>query len=155
MAKQEKKVIAKNKKAFFNYTIEDQIECGIELKGTEVKSVKAGNISFPDAYADIIQGEVWLRQFHISEYVFSSVFNHNPNRPKKLLLHKQEIKRLQRKVDEKGVTLVPLSFYLKKGRVKVALGLAKGKKQYDKRASIKERDQKRDIQREFRHKLDG
>ncbi|OJF75960.1 MAG: SsrA-binding protein [Treponema sp. CETP13] len=155
MAKQKRKLIAKNKKAFFNYSIDEQIECGIELKGTEVKSVKSGNMSFPDAFAEIIDGEVWVKQLHISEYAFSSVFNHNPDRPKKLLLHKEEIKRLQRKVDEKGVTLIPLDFYLKDGRVKVSLGLAKGKKQFDKRATIKNRDLNRDMQREFRNKLDG
>jgi len=155
MAKEKRKLIAKNKKAFFNYAIDDQIECGIELKGTEVKSVKNGSISFPDAFAEIIHGEVWVKQLHISEYAFSSIFNHDPDRPKKLLLHKDEIKRLQRKVDEKGVTLIPLDFYLKEGRVKVTLGLARGKKQFDKRSSIKDRDLKRDLQREFRHKLDG
>lgn len=155
MAKQKRKLIAKNKKAFFNYSIDEQIECGIELKGTEVKSVKSGNMSFPDAFAEIIKGEVWVKQLHISEYAFSSVFNHDPDRPKKLLLHKEEIKRLQRKVDEKGVTLIPLDFYLKDGRVKVSLGLAKGKKQFDKRSTIKNRDLNRDMQREFRHKLDG
>ena len=149
------KMIAQNKKARFNYTVEDSIECGIELKGTEVKSVKAGNISFPDAFAEITDGQVWVKQMHIGEYVYSSVFNHNPNRPKKLLLHKDEIKRLNRKVEEKGVTLIPLEFYLKNGRVKLTLGLCRGKKQYDKRADIRERDVKRDIQRDFRRGLNG
>lgn len=150
-----KKLLAQNKKARFNYTVEDSYECGIELQGTEVKSVKAGNISFPDAFAEIIRNEVWLKGFHITEYVYSSIFNHNPDRHKKLLLHREEIKRLQRKVDEKGYTLIPLDFYLKNGRVKVTLGVCKGKKQFDKRADIKDRDVKRDIQREFRGKLDG
>ena len=147
------KYIAQNKKARFNYTVEDTIECGIALEGTEVKSVKNGNISFPDAFAEIINGEIWLQGFHISEYVFSSVFNHNPDRKKKLLLHKEEIKRLTRKVEEKGYTLIPLDFYLKKGRVKVTLGVCKGKKLFDKRADIKDRDVKRDLAREFRNNL--
>ena len=125
------------------------------LEGTEVKSVKNGNISFPDAFAEIISGEVWIKNFHISEYSFSSIFNHNPDRPKKLLLHSEEIKRLTRKVEEKGYTLVPLSVYLKNGRVKISLGVCKGKKQFDKRASIKERDVQRDIQREFSKNLRG
>jgi SsrA-binding protein len=149
------KTIAQNRKARFDYTIEESYECGIELKGTEVKSVKEGNISFPDAFAEIYRNEVWLKGFHISEYVFSSVFNHNPDRPKKLLLHADEIKRLIRKVEEKGYTLIPLDVYLKNGRVKINLGVCKGKKQYDKRADIKERDVKRDLQREFRKRLDG
>ena len=148
-------MIAQNKKARFNYTITESLECGIELKGTEVKSVKAGNISFPDAFAEIINGEVWLKQMHISEYFYSSVFNHEPDRPKKLLLHRDEIKRLNRKVEEKGVTLIPLDFYLKNGRVKVNLGLCRGKKQYDKRADMRERDVQRDMQREFRKGLNG
>lgn len=149
------KLIAQNKKARFNYSIEDTYECGIELQGTEVKSFKNGNISFPDAFAEIIKNEVWVKNLHISEYSFSSIFNHNPDRPKKLLLHKEEIKQLDRKVQEKGFTLIPLDFYLKNGRVKVKLGVCKGKKQFDKRADIKERDVKRDMQREFRKKLDN
>ena len=148
------KLIAQNKKARFNYSIEDTYECGIELQGTEVKSFKNGNISFPDAFAEIIKNEVWVKNLHISEYSFSSIFNHNPDRPKKLLLHRDEIKRLDRKVQEKGFTLIPLDFYLKNGKVKVKLGVCKGKKQFDKRADIKERDVKRDMQREFRKKLD-
>lgn len=149
------KIIATNRKARFNYTITDTYECGIALEGTEVKSVKAGNISFNDSFALIENGEVWVQNFHISEYAYSSVFNHDPDRKKKLLLHREEIKRLQRKVDEKGFTLVPLDFYLKHGLVKVKLGLCKGKKEFDKRADIKDRDVKRDMAREFRNRLDG
>lgn len=147
------KVIAQNKKARFNYAVEDTYECGIVLEGTEVKSVKAGNISFPDAFAEVTGNEVWVRNLHIAEYPFSSVFNHNPDRKKKLLLHKDEIKRIRRKVEEKGYTLIPLDFYLKDGRVKVTLGVCKGKKLFDKRADIKERDVKRDIARAFRNDL--
>lgn len=151
----DRKIIAENRKARFDYFIEDTYECGIVLEGTEVKSVKNGNISFPDAFAEISGGEVWVKNFHISEYSFSSIFNHDPDRPKKLLLHKDEIKRLVRRVDEKGCTLIPLDFYLKDGRVKVTLGVCKGKKMYDKRAAIKDRDVQRDIQREFAGKLRG
>ncbi len=150
-----RKIIAQNKKAHFNYSIEEKIECGVVLEGTEVKSIKAGNVSFNDSFAVIEKGEVWVQNFHISEYAFSSVFNHNPDRRKKLLLHKEEIKRLQRKVDEKGFTLIPLEFYLKKGRVKLLLGICKGKKLYDKRADIKERDVHRELAREFRDRLQG
>lgn len=146
------KIIAKNKKAYFNYTVEDSLECGLVLQGTEIKSLREGRISFPDAFAEITAAEVWLKNFHISEYVYSSIFNHDPERPKKLLLHKDEIKRLTRKVEEKGYTLIPLEFYLKNGKIKVRLGVCKGKKLFDKRATIKERDIKRDMQRELHHK---
>lgn len=149
------KKIAENKKARFNYSIEESIECGIVLEGTEVKSVKAGSISFPDAFAEIINNEIWVKGLHISEYSYSSIFNHNPDRPKKLLLHAEEIKRLRRKVEEKGFTLIPLDFYLKSGRVKVNLGLCKGKKLFDKRASIKEKDLNRDLQRNFKKDLNS
>ena len=145
----ESKKIAENRIARFNYSIEDSIECGIVLEGTEVKSVKAGNISFLDSFAEIINNEVFLKGFHISEYSYSSVFNHNPDR----LLHQDEIKRLKRKVEEKGITLIPLDFYLKNGRVKVNLGLCKGKKMFDKRASIKEKDLDRSMQRDFKNSL--
>lgn len=147
------KIIAQNRKARFNYSIDETYECGIVLQGTEVKSVKAGTISFPDAFAEIRDGEVWVNGLHIAEYAFSSVFNHNPDRRKKLLLHAEEIKRLNRKVEEKGFTLIPLEFYLKNGRVKVKLGVCRGKKQFDKRADIRERDITRDMQREFRKGL--
>ena len=149
------KPIAQNKKARFNYTIEESIECGIELKGTEIKSFRDSSISFPDAFAEIIAHEAWVKNLHISENPYSSIFNHDPDRPKKLLLHREEIKRLERKVTEKGYTLIPLDFYFKDGRVKVNLGICKGKKLFDKRADIRERDVHRDMQREFRSKLDG
>ena len=145
------KIIAQNKKARFDYFVEEKYECGIVLEGTEVKSVKEGSVSFQDSFAEIQNGELWMRNFHISEYRYSSVFNHNPDRVKKLLVHKEELKRLQRKVEEKGFTLIPLDFYLKNGRVKLTLGVCRGKKQYDKRATIKERDVNRDLQREFKN----
>ncbi|MEN6365138.1 MAG: SsrA-binding protein SmpB [Rectinema sp.] len=144
------KVLALNRRARFDYSVEESFECGVELRGTEVKSIKDGRISFPDAFAEVRANEIWLRNFHISEYVFSSLFNHDPDRMKKLLLHAQEIKRIDRKVREKGYTLIPLSVYLKHGLVKIELGLCKGKKLYDKRADIKERDVDRDLRRNFR-----
>ena len=147
------KIIAQNRKARHDYTIDDSYECGIELLGTEVKSFRDGKISFPDAWAEVIDGEIWLRSLNVAENPFSSVFNHDPDRKKRLLLHKEEIKRIHRKVEEKGYTLIPLVFYFKRGRVKVELGLCKGKKAYDKRADIREKDQKRDIAREFRHRM--
>ena len=150
-----RKIIAENRKARFDYFIEDKIECGIVLEGTEVKSVKNGSLSFPDAFAEIINNEVIVRGLHISEYSYSSVFNHNPDRPKKLLLHKDEIKRLKRKIEVKGYTLIPIEIYVKNGLVKVTLGVCKGKKQFDKRNAIKERDINRELQKQFRRGLDG
>ncbi len=150
-----RKIISENRKARFDYFIEDTYECGIALEGTEVKSVKSGSISFPDSFAEIQNGEVWVKNFHISEYAYSSIFNHNPDRPKKLLLKREEIKRLTRKVTEKGYTLIPIDFYLKNGRVKMTLGVCKGKKQYDKRETIKQRDVTRELQREFSTKMRG
>ena len=146
------KTIAVNRKARHDYSIDDSYECGIELLGTEVKSFRDGKISFPDAWAEVIGGEVWLHSVRVAENPFSSIFNHDPGRKKRLLLHRDEIKRINRKVEEKGYTLIPLSFYFKKGRVKLELGLCKGKKAYDKRADIRERDVKRDMEREFRHR---
>ncbi len=146
------KIIAVNRKARHDYSIDETYECGIELLGTEVKSFRDGKISFPDAWAEVIKREVWLNSLRIAENPFSSIFNHDPDRKKKLLLNRDEIKRITRKTEEKGYTLIPLSFYFKKGRVKVELGLCKGKKQYDKRADIKENDIKRDMEREFRGK---
>ena len=145
------KIIAQNRKARYDYSVDETYECGIELLGTEVKSFRDGKISFPDAWAEVVNGEVFIRSLRVAENPFSSVFNHDPDRRKRLLLHKDEIKRINRKVEEKGYTLIPLSFYFKKGRVKVELGLCKGKKAFDKRAGIREKDLKRDIEREFRH----
>lgn len=146
------KVVALNRRAHFDYSVEETFECGVELRGTEVKSIKDGRVSFPDAYAEVRDAEVWLKNFRIAEYTFSSVFSHDPDRPKKLLLHAQEIKRIDRKTREKGFTLIPLAIYLKKGLIKIELGLCKGKKAFDKRADIKERDVERDLRREFRIK---
>ncbi|GMO41887.1 MAG: SsrA-binding protein SmpB [Termitinemataceae bacterium] len=147
------KIVGKNRRAFFDYEIDDRYECGIELRGSEVKSFRDGKISFPDSWADVVNGEIWLRQLTVNENPFSSVFNHEPGRPRKLLLHKEEIKRLTRKVEEKGFTLVPLKFYFKNRRVKVELGIAKGKKAFDKRASIREKDLNREMARDFKGRL--
>ncbi len=147
------KILAKNRKARFNFEIEDTIECGIELKGTEVKSIRAGKMSFADSYARVRDGELYLLAFHISPYEHGNIFNHEPDRDRKLLAHAQEVKRLQRRIDERGFTLVPLSVYLKKGMVKVELGLGKGKKLHDKRESIKQKDLKREADREMRNRL--
>lgn len=147
------KILAENRKARYNYTILETYECGIELRGTEVKSMKDGKFSFVDSYAVIEHGECILKSFHISPYTFGNLYNHDPDRPRRLLLHKQEIKKLYRKTEERGFTLVPLKFYLKNGRVKLELAVCQGKKSFDKRDSIKERDMKREVAREFRSKL--
>jgi SsrA-binding protein len=122
------------------------------LMGTEVKSIKDGRFSFADAYALVENDELWLIDFHVTQYVFGNRVNHDPLRRRKLLVHKKEIKRLRRIVDEKGLTLVPLKFYLKRGIVKCELGIAKGKKLFDKRDDIRKKDQKRELEREFRIK---
>lgn len=145
-----KKILASNKKALFNYFVEESVECGVVLEGSEVKSIKAGLLSFPDSFAEIINGEVWAKNFHVSEYSFSSAFSPDPDRPKKLLLKKDQIKRLERKTAQKGFTLVPLDVHLKNGFVKVTLGLCKGKKQFDKRDATRERDIDREARRDVK-----
>ncbi len=144
------KRIAENRRARHNYTIEDTIEAGIALIGTEVKSLRAGRANLGDSYAEVVGGEVYLRNAHIDQYEPAARFNHDPLRPRRLLLHKREIRKLAGKVAERGYTLVPLSLYFKNGKVKVDLALARGKKSYDKREAIKERDQSREIMREIR-----
>ena len=137
----------KNKKAYFDYFIEETIECGIELKGTEIKSLRRGSGDFKDTFALIRSGEVFLHNMYIAKYEEGNIFNHDERRTRKLLLHKNEIKKLKEKVDREGYSLVPLKAYLVKNRVKILLGLGKGKKLYDKRETIKERDLKREAQR--------
>ena len=137
----------KNKKANFDYFIEETIECGIELKGTEIKSLRRGSGDFKDTFALIRSGEVFLHNMYIAKYEEGNIFNHDERRTRKLLLHKNEIKKLKEKVDREGYSLVPLKAYLVKNRVKILLGLGKGKKLYDKRETIKERDLKREAQR--------
>lgn len=147
------RLLAKNRRAFYDYTIEDKLECGIVLQGTEVKSLRGGKFSFSDSYARIRDEELWLIGLHIAEYSHGNIHNHEPLRDRKLLIHRQELKRLKRKVDERGFTLIPLTIYLKRGRIKVEVGLCRGKKSYDKRESIKERDQKREADREIRGRM--
>lgn len=146
------KLIAKNRRAFFDYTVEESLECGIVLLGSEVKSIRLGKISFNDGYAYFDNNELWLKNIHIAEYNQSSIFNHQPLRLRKLLAHAQELKRLKRRVDEKGYTLIPLDFHFRNGRIKVEIGLCKGKKHADKRESIRERDVKKEMAREFRER---
>ena len=143
--------LLRNKKATHYYTIQDRLECGIELRGTEVKSMKAGKFSFTDSYAKIENNELWLIGLNVSLYDHGNINNHDPDRNRKLLAHKDEIKRLKRKVDTKGLTLVPLRFYLKHGIVKLELGICKGKKEFDRRDDIKRKDQKRDAERDLRY----
>ncbi len=137
----------KNKKANFDYFIEETIECGIELKGTEIKSLRKGSGDLKDTFALIRNGEMFLHNMYIAKYEEGNIFNHDERRTRKLLLHKHEIKKLKEKVDREGYSLVPLKAYLVKNRVKVLLGVGKGKKLYDKRETIKERDLKREAQR--------
>jgi SsrA-binding protein len=145
------KVISTNRQARFEYSILDSAEAGLALTGTEIKSIRAGRVNLRDAYARIEAGEVWLINMHISPYEQAgNYFQHNPLRPKKLLLHRREIARLKAELGQKGLTLVPLRLYLKRGRAKVELGLAKGKKLYDKRDAMAERDAKRDVARALR-----
>lgn len=145
------KILSVNRKARFDYEITETIECGIELKGTEVKSIRQNKFSYSDSYCKITNGELWLTGFHISQYDFGNLNNHDPERERKLLAHSSEIKRLSRKVAEKGFTLIPVKVYLKKGKVKIEIGICKGKKAFDKRESIKDRDIKRDTSRELRN----
>ena len=139
-----------NRKAKFDYTILEEIEAGMVLKGTEVKSIKDGKANIKDSYAIIKNGEVYLLNMHISEYKEGNIFNHEETRTRKLLLHKKEILKLRDKVDLLGLTLIPLKVYFKKNKAKVLLGLAKGKKTYDKRESIKERDIKRNLEKNYK-----
>ena len=147
MSEKSTKKIADNRKVYHDFFIEEIFECGIVLQGTEVKSLRAGKCNLKDAYASIDNGEIWLKQMHISPYEQGNIFNHDPIRPRKLLMHKKEINKIQSEVAEQGLTLIPTSIYFKGSHVKVALGLAKGKKLYDKRATAAERDSKRNIER--------
>ena len=139
------KIICQNKKARHNYFIEDSMEAGVVLKGSEVKSLRDGKANLVDTYAMVEQGEVWMYNCHIDPYMPASQFNEHPMRKRKLLLHKRQISKLIGKTKEKGVSLIPLKLYFKEGRAKVDLALAKAKKQFDKRETIKARDAKREI----------
>lgn len=141
------KVVAENRKARHNYFIEDTYEAGMVLVGTEVKSLRLGRANLKDSYARIKKGEIFVHQLHIGAYPFAHYDNHDPLRTRKLLLHKHEIKKLYGKMNEKGYSLVPLKLYFQKGKAKLTLALAKGKRKFDKRETIRRRDQERDLER--------
>ena len=153
MAKQPgTKQIASNRKAFHDYTIIERYEAGIELYGTEVKSLRAGTVNLKDSYCTIKDGEIFARNFHVSPYEKGNIFNRDPLRPKRLLMHKREINKLFARIKQDGLTVVPLSVYLKNSLVKVELGLAKGKKLYDKREASATRDTNREMSRAIKER---
>jgi SsrA-binding protein len=148
------RVVATNKKAYFNYELLENYEAGVSLVGSEVKSLRQGRVSLKDSYAEVRGGEVFLLNFHISPYEAANRFNHDPEREKKLLLHRQEIKRLSGKIREKGLTLVPTKvLFNDKGKVKIEIALAKGKRVYQKKEVIKERDRERELRAELKKRL--
>ncbi|MFA9397833.1 MAG: SsrA-binding protein SmpB [Clostridiaceae bacterium] len=151
MAKEnENKRLAENRKAFHEYFIEQTFEAGIELVGTEVKSIRAGKVNLKDSYGEIRNNEIYICNMHISPYEQGNIYNRDPLRNRRLLLHKSQIRTIIGTISQKGYTLIPISLYLKDRRVKVALGIAKGKKNYDKRDAMIEKDAKRDIARQFK-----
>jgi SsrA-binding protein len=141
------KIIAKNRKASFEYFLMDKFEAGIELQGSEIKSIRAGQVSIGEAFIQIDNLEAWLINSHVAKYDAASIFNHDPKRKRKLLLHKKEINQIWNAVRQKGLTVVPTILYLSNGKAKIEIALAKGKKMYDKRDSIAKRDQEREISR--------
>jgi len=147
------KLVANNKKAYHDYFIDEKFECGIELFGTEVKSIRSGKCSIKEAFVKIEKGEVYVFGMHVNPYEKGNIFNKDPLRPKKLLMHLYEIHKLEGKIREKGLTLVPLQVYFKGSLVKVEIGLARGKKLYDKRADIAKKDQRREVERDYKEKL--
>lgn len=149
------KTIAQNKKARHDYFVEESFEAGIELVGTEVKSLRQGGVNLKDSWCEIKDGEIFIRQMHISPYEHGNIFNKDPLRPRKLLMHKREITRLASQTATKGLTVIPLSLYFKGSRVKAQIGLCKGKKLYDKREDMAKRDAKRDIDRALKEKSHG
>lgn len=146
------KVIAQNKKAYHDYFVEERIECGIALFGTEVKSIRLGKVNLKESWAQIRKNEVWVEGMHISPYEQGNIYNRDPLRDKKLLLHRNEIRKLDSQVMRQGYTLVPLELYLKDGRVKMELGICRGKQVHDKRDTIAKRDSDREIRRALREK---
>ena len=144
------KIIAQNKKARHDYFIEDTYEAGLELVGTEVKSIRQGKVNLRDSFAQVKNGEMLVYNMHVSPYEKGNIFNRDPLRVKKLLLHKSEIRKMKGKIAEKGYTLVPLKVYFNRSLVKVEIGLAKGKKLYDKRQDIAKKDQRREAERDFK-----
>ncbi len=150
MAGESIKLVANNKKAYHDYFIEEKYECGISLAGTEVKSIRQGKVSVKEAYVEIEGGEAWIEGMNISPYDHGNLFNRDPVRKRKLLLHKTEIRKLAQAVQQDGYTIVPLSVYFKRGKVKIEIGLAKGKHSYDKRQDIRKRDITREMERNYR-----
>ncbi|PKK39515.1 tmRNA-binding protein SmpB [Clostridiaceae bacterium JG1575] len=146
------KTISENRKAFHDYFILEQFEAGIELKGTEVKSIRAGRVNLKDSYADVVNGECYLHQMHISSYEQGNIFNVDPLRDRRLLLHKVEIRKLEEASAQEGATLVPIRLYFKGGKVKVSLAIAKGKKNYDKRDALLEKAHEREMARALRQR---
>jgi SsrA-binding protein len=146
------KVAAQNRKAYHDYFVEEKYEAGIELAGTEVKSIRAGTVNLKDAYCGVKDGELFVHGIHISPYEKGNIFNKDPERVRRLLMHKREIRKLHALVKQDGYTLVPLSLYFKESRVKVEVGLCKGKKNYDKRAAIAQRDTRREIERTMKER---
>ena len=153
MSKETMKLVANNKKAYHDYFIEEKYEAGLVLHGTEVKSLRMGKCSIKEAFVRIEKGEVWIYGMHISPYEKGNLFNRDPLRPKKLLMHKEEIRKLVGKISEKGFTIAPLQVYFKEGRAKIEIGLARGKKLYDKRADIAKKDQRREAEKDFKIKM--
>lgn len=151
-AEQGKKIIASNRRARHEYTIEDTVEAGLVLTGTEVKSLRAGRATLTDGFGQITDSEAWLHGVHIPEYTQGTWTNHEPRRTRKLLLHRREIDRLASSIRERGLTLVPLSLYFRDGKVKIELGLARGKRTYDKRQDLAKRDAAREVERELRRR---
>jgi SsrA-binding protein len=147
VSKAEQKVVASNRKARHQYEVLETVEAGIELKGPEVKSIRAGNVSFQDAHARVERGQIWLHSLHVSPYEQANRFNVDPVRPRRLLLNKQEIRRLAAKVEEKGLALVPLDLHFSRGYVKVTLAVGRGRKLHDKREALKRREQDREARR--------
>ena len=146
------KVIAQNRKAFHDYFVEEKYECGLALFGTEVKSIRQGRVNLKESWAQIRQGEVWVEGMHISPYEQGNIFNKDPLRPKKLLMHRSEIRKLDGLIMRQGYTLIPLEIYFREGRVKLQLGLCKGKQAHDNRDSIARRDSDREIRRALRER---
>ncbi|SDJ02496.1 SsrA-binding protein SmpB [Natribacillus halophilus] len=155
MAKHEGKIIAQNKKARHDFFIEETFEAGIVLRGTEIKSIRAGRINIKESFARVENGEVILHQAHISPYEQGNRHNHDPVRERKLLLHKREIKKLIGKTQQQGYAIIPIKVYLKQGLAKVQIGLAKGKKKYDKRQAMKEKDAKRQMDKAIGQRMKG
>jgi SsrA-binding protein len=151
-ADQGKKIIASNRRARHDYTIEDTVEAGLVLTGTEVKSLRAGRASLVDGFGQITDGEAWLHGVHIPEYTQGTWTNHEPRRVRKLLLHRKEIDKLASAVSERGLTLIPLSLYFSDGKAKIELGLARGKRTYDKRQDLAKRDAAREVERALRRR---